>query len=330
MATIYEVSDLAGVSLATVSRVMNKNARVSEKTEKKVREAMEVLGYRPNSMARSLASNCSNSVGVLVSELQGPFFGDMMCGIESELRVSGRHVIIAAGHSEEAAEKDGIEFLIARNCDALILHSEVLSDEYLLELSKGSIPVVLINRDIPGFEDNCISLNNELGGYLAARSVLERGHKNIAYIAGPLWKSDAKERYDGHQRALRESGVELNTELTFEGDFHAIGGSNGIDRSVTLACLVLLGSISLITGNVRRRCDLLVRLGCSNDVIRLASGCFGSVGTTRGLSVDWRSSEEFAGLHFGNGISSLEFVLRVTMGLFTSGILRSMLALDIG
>ena len=94
MATIYEVSKLAGVSLATVSRVINKNSRVSDKTRQKVLDAMSELGYRPNSIAQSLASNRSNSVGILVSELHGPFFGQMMAGIESELRAAGKHVII--------------------------------------------------------------------------------------------------------------------------------------------------------------------------------------------------------------------------------------------
>ena len=110
MATIYEVSSLAGVSLATVSRVINNNTRVSDKTRQKVEDAMAELGYRPNSIAQSLASNRTNSIGILVSELHGDFFGQMMAGIEAELRAAGKHVIITTGHSEEDKEKDGIEF----------------------------------------------------------------------------------------------------------------------------------------------------------------------------------------------------------------------------
>jgi len=234
MATIYEVSELAGVSLATVSRVMNKNARVSEKTTKKVEDAMEALGYRPNSFARSLASNRSNSVGVLVSEVYGPFYGAMMSGIEAELRASGTHVIIAAGHSEESTEKDGIEFLIDRRCDALILHVEAVSDEYLLELSQGSVPIVLINREIPSIESNCIHLNNELGGYLATRSVLDLGHQQVAYISGPLWKKDAQARFAGHQRAMSEQGLSVNKRLTYEGDFRGEGGVSGLRHLLSL------------------------------------------------------------------------------------------------
>jgi LacI family transcriptional regulator len=225
MATIYQVSELAGVSLATVSRVMNNNARVSDATRAKVLSAMEQLGYRPNSIAQSLASSRSNSVGILVSELHGPFYGEMLSGIENECRAAGKHVIIAAGHSEEASEKDGIEFLISRNCDALILHVEAVSDDYLIKLATGKLPIVLINRYIPQLAENCISLNNELGGYLATKQLLQQGHTQLAYISGPMWKSDAKDRFAGHLRAMAEQNLTFNPNLFAEGDFRDSSGS---------------------------------------------------------------------------------------------------------
>ncbi|MDP4536194.1 LacI family DNA-binding transcriptional regulator [Alkalimonas collagenimarina] len=228
MATIYEVSKLAGVSLATVSRVMNNNTPVREATRLKVLAAMEELGYRPNSIAQSLASNRSNSIGILVSELYGPFYGAMISSIEAEFRAAGKHVIIAAGHSEESTEQDGIEFLINRSCDALILHVEAVSDDYLIKLSQSDTPIVLINRQIPAIQSQCISLNNKLGGYLASRLLLEKGHRQLAYISGPLWKTDAKERYRGHQLALQEYGLQPDERLFFEGDFHESGGSDGV------------------------------------------------------------------------------------------------------
>jgi LacI family transcriptional regulator len=242
MATIYEVSKLAGVSLATVSRVMNKNTKVSEKTRIKVEEAMKALKYRPNSIAQSLASNRSNSIGVLVSELHGPFFGQMMAGIESELRAAGKHVIITPGHSEEDKEKEGIEFLISRNCDALIIHVEAVSDEYLIELSKGKTPVFLMSRHVDELVDNCISLDNELGGYLATKSLIELGHKDIAYIAGPQFKTDASTRLMGHKRALAEFNIPFYESLLYIGDFKETGGSEGlkhfIDKKLSFSALI--------------------------------------------------------------------------------------------
>lgn len=227
MATIYEVSKLAGVSLATVSRVMNNNANVSDATRKKVTSAMTELGYRPNSIAQSLASNCSNSVGLLVSELSGPFYGPMMGGIEDAFRNQGKHVIIAAGHSDKEREEQAIEFLISRNCDGLILHVEAVSDEYLINLSKSETPFVLLNRFIAELADRCIVLDNVRGGYLATKHVLEQGHKHIAYISGPLWKKDAQDRLLGHKKALQEYDIAFDETLLYEGDFMEGSGTQG-------------------------------------------------------------------------------------------------------
>lgn len=234
MATIYQVSDLAKVSLATVSRVMNGSSRVSEKTREKVLTAMKELGYRPNLIAQSLASNRSFCVGLLVSEIHGPFFGQMMSGIESELRAAGKHVIIAAGHSDEEKEKDGIEFLISRHCDAIILHVEAVSDEYLIELSKGDIPIILVSRYVPQLDEFCISLDNELGGYLATKTMIEHGHKEIAYVAGPQNKADAIARLKGHKRALTEHHIHISDDLIFEAEFKEHGGMQALEHFLKL------------------------------------------------------------------------------------------------
>jgi LacI family transcriptional regulator len=230
MATIYEVSELAGVSLATVSRVMNNSGNVREKTRLKVLEAMEQLDYRPNSIAQSLASNRSNCVGVIVSEVYGPIFGAMLSGIEEELRASGKFTIFAAGHSDADKEREAIRFLKGRNCDVLIIHVEALSDEFLIELKQGDIPFVVMNRVVPGFEEDCISLDNEQGGYIATKMLLELGHKDIAYISGPLSWGDANARLEGHKRALREFGCKFDEQLLVEGNYHEIGGSNGMTQ----------------------------------------------------------------------------------------------------
>ena len=232
MSTIYEVAKLAGVSLATVSRVTNKNPRVSNKTRQKVVDAMNTLGYRPNAIAQSLASSCSNSVGILVSELHGAFFGEMMAGIESELREAGKHVIITTGHSEEEKEKQGIEFLLQRNCDALIIHVEAVNDDYLKQLCQGDIPVYIVSRYVDGLNENCISLDNELGGYLATEQVIQQGHKDIAYIAGQQFKPDAKDRVAGHKRALNRYNIPFNKRLFYVGDFYEIGGYNGMKHFI--------------------------------------------------------------------------------------------------
>jgi LacI family transcriptional regulator len=228
MANIYEVAELAGVSLATVSRVINPGAKVSEKTRHKVLAAMEQLGYKPNSIAQSLATRTSNAVGVLVSELHGPFFGAMLSAIEKTFKAAGKFVLVAAGHSNEAQEREAIRFLVSRNCDALIVHVEALPDKFLLEHDHEKTPLIVMNRKVRGLADRCFSLNNELGGYLATQSLLRLKHKRIAYISGPLDWVDARQRLAGHKRALEEAGVKFDERLLHEGDYHETGGQDAL------------------------------------------------------------------------------------------------------
>ena len=228
MATIYQVSEAAGVSLATVSRVMNGNAKVSERTRKKVEDAMASLGYQPNAIAQSLASNRTNSVGLLVSELHGSYFGDLMSTVEHVLKKSGKHVIITAGHVDEEREHEAIEFLKSRRCDALILHAEAVSDEYLKKLVDSKVPVVVINRKVDDIEQHCFVVDNVKGGYLATKAAIDAGHTKIAYISGPLFKKDASDRLAGHKKALEEAGLTFDSNSLFEGDFHESTGQEGM------------------------------------------------------------------------------------------------------
>ena len=234
MATIYEVSKLAGVSLATVSRVLNNSGKVTPKTREKVQAAIAELGYRPNSMAQSLASRRSNSVGILIPELHGPFFGVMLSSLEKELRDAGKRVIITAGHSDENKERDCIEFLLGSSCDALILHVYSVPHDYLVELNKGPVPIVILNNYVPELADNCIFLDNEHGGYIATKALLERGHTDLAYISGPHWKSDSFKRLAGHKRAMQEFDLEVNEKLIIEGDFEEASGRAAMKQLLSL------------------------------------------------------------------------------------------------
>lgn len=279
MATIYEVAKLAGVSLATISRVINGTGRVSEKTSKKVRDAIETLDYRPSSAAKSLASNRTDSIGVLVSEFHGPFYGAMMSGIEAELRTKGKHGIFAAGHSDEASEKEGIEFLISRSCDALILHVEAVSDAYLIDLSKRKTPFVLINRFVPELADVCISLNNELGGELAAHAMLDKGHEHIAYVSGPLWKSDSIDRFRGFSCALEKASVYFDQDLFYEGDYREESGQKALKsfaKTKKKFTAVVCGNDEMASGVFKAARDLGLKLPEDISVVGFDHSIFAS------------------------------------------------------
>ena len=251
MANIYQVAERAGVSLATVSRVINGKAKVAERTKLRVEQAMSELGYRPNSIAQSLASATSNRVGILVSVLDGPFFSNMLASIETTLRDAGKHVIITAGHSDEVKEKEAIEFLISCRCDALILCIDSISDDYLVDLSKRNVQFAVINHQIPQIADRCFIVDNEQGGYLATKSAIEKGHKQIGYISGPTYKEDARLRLRGHQRALQEAGIKFDPDYVYCGDYHDSSGEAGFAylHSLEKACTAIVcGNDDMATG----------------------------------------------------------------------------------
>lgn len=244
MATIREVSKHAQVSVATVSRVVNGNKWVAEATRQRVLEAMAELGYQPNSFARSLATNKSETIGMVVGDLAGPFFGEMMQYAEQAVRDAGKHLIITSGHSTLEEERDAVQFLLKRRCDALILHLDLMPDAEIIELSrKESTPMILVNRLVPELAEQCVYLDNEAGGFLATEHLLEQGHRRIACITGPLYKADARERLAGYRRALSAAGVAFDEQLVVEGDFMEPGGEVAVtsllQRKVDFSAVVV-------------------------------------------------------------------------------------------
>ena len=228
MPTIYQVAEHAGVSLSTVSRVLNGKASVNNVLKERVEKAVKDLNYRPNSVARSLANSRTDSIGVLVPNLNASFFGGLVQAVESTLRSAGKHVIISVGQNCLETETDAVDFLVSRNCDALIMYTEALTDEYLLGLNQSKLPLALINRKVEGLPEACNSFDNEKGGYVATRHLLELGHKSIAYISGSTDKCSANLRLEGHKRALAEAGLPINPELIFNGDYSEEGGKTGL------------------------------------------------------------------------------------------------------
>lgn len=236
MTTIKHVSEHAGVSQATVSRVINGTSRVSHSKKLKVEQAIKELGYRPNSIAQALASSRSGSIGIVVPELGGPFFSGILHSIEENLRRFGYHAVVTAGSNSEQGQKESVEFLLGRRVDALILHAQQLTDDYLISLENQGIPVVLVNRFIPEMASSCIGIDNEVGGSLATQYLLQMGHTSIACITGPLDKSDARGRLQGYRRALEEAGVDYDESLVSEAGFTEESGASAMQKLLKRKC----------------------------------------------------------------------------------------------
>ncbi|REC95288.1 LacI family DNA-binding transcriptional regulator [Kushneria indalinina] len=227
MPTIREVAARAGVSPATVSRVMKGEVRVNAETRARVEAVIKALGYAPNVFARSLASNRLNGVGLVISHLGGPFMGRVMMTLEAALRRANVSLLVASGGGEAGREQEAVDFLLGRRCDGLIVHADALSNATLAGLA-ATTPLVVFNRRVPEIAEHCIHLDNECGGYLATRHLLEQGHRRIACLTGPLKQQDAAERLAGYRRALREEGIETDEHAIIEGDFTERSGEQGM------------------------------------------------------------------------------------------------------
>ena len=231
MATIKEVSRLARVSPATVSRVLNGTTPVARSTRERVMQAIAALDYKPNAFARGLATNRSGGIGISVNEVSSPYFGAFVSGVERVARENGIHLMVSSGFADADAERASVEFLLDRRCDGLVIQAEGLSDEELIALvRRGAAPVVVFGRAINEIADVCIVSNNELGGVLATEYLLDMEHRHIGHVTGPLSFPDARDRLHGYRRTLEAAGVPYDDRYVVESTFLEEGGARATAR----------------------------------------------------------------------------------------------------
>ena len=213
MATIKDVARLAGVSVATVSRVINNSPKASEASRQSVGAAMETLNYHPNANARALAQQSTETVGLVVGDVSDPFFGAMVKAVEQVAYRTGNFLLIGNGYHNVQKERQAIEQLIRHRCAALVVHAKMIPDEELAGLMKQIPGMVLINRILPGYETRCVALDDRYGAWLATRHLIQQGHTRIGYLCSNHDISDAEDRLQGYYAALEESGLPCNDRL---------------------------------------------------------------------------------------------------------------------
>lgn len=233
MATIKDVAKEAGVSVATVSRVINKSPKASQNSIDAVTQAMSKLGYRPNAAARALVSQSTNTIGVLVGDVSDPFFGTLVKSVDNVARENGKHILIGNGYHNADDERRALDLLANSRCDALVIHAKGLSDEELIAYAKEVKGLVLINRHIPELAERCISLDNRKGAFLATEYLIRHGHRKIACIASSHDIEDTDERLQGYQSALKEHGIELSKNYVEYGEPNSDGGEVAMTNLLT-------------------------------------------------------------------------------------------------
>src|SRR5215212_4055865 len=180
--TILDIAAQAGVSVSTVSRVLNKTVPVARPKREAVMRAVQALGYRPNIVAQELARGRSMAVGVLPQGIWNPFYSRLLKGVAEGLRGTAFHPVFASGE-QPVEEEQAFEMLLAARVEAIILMGGQIPDERLIALARR-LPLVAISRSVRGLEHRCVRVENAEGGYKAARHLLDLGHTRIVHITG--------------------------------------------------------------------------------------------------------------------------------------------------
>ncbi len=229
--TLQQVADAAGVSAATVSRILNGTATVSEDKRSAVDQAVARLGFVPNPVARGLAGGRTLSIGVVTQAIDSPFYGGALRGIEDTLSPAGYSPLFVSGQWSASHEAHCIETLRARRVDGIIVLTGRLSDAALVAHAQ-ELPIVVTGRQLRAPGLYALDFDNYEGARLATHHLLSLGHRYIAFIAGDLRHPDGQERLRGYRAAMEAAGLGFNEALVMPGNFTEASGLMAVERLI--------------------------------------------------------------------------------------------------
>ncbi|HEX6923686.1 MAG TPA: LacI family DNA-binding transcriptional regulator, partial [Bacillales bacterium] len=219
-ATIYDVASEAGVSMATVSRVVNGNPNVKPSTRKKVLDAIERLGYRPNAVARGLASKKTTTVGVIIPDISNIFFSELARGIEDIATMYKYNIILCDSDQNKEKELHLFNTLLEKQVDGVVFMGGRISDEHIAEFKQSPVPVVLAATVDENGETPSVNIDYKQAVYDAVHHLIEKGHRQIAMVSGPLADPiNGHYKFEGYRQALSEAEVSFDDRYVAIGDY---------------------------------------------------------------------------------------------------------------
>ncbi|MER2492913.1 LacI family DNA-binding transcriptional regulator [Catenovulum sediminis] len=224
MVTIKDVAKAAGVSTATVSRVVHNGGQVGDECRARVKKVIEELDYRPNVNAQALVKRTTNTIGLVTPKLSMSFFGTLASGVETAARDNEYKLLMSNSLYETSTELDAINSLREHNCTAILLHSEYSDEQTLIKLTKDIPGLVIINRFIPQIGDRCVWLDNNSGGIQIGEYLIEKGHQEFAVVTSIYQNKDPELRVQGLKTALANHQLELDPDLVAESTANIEGG----------------------------------------------------------------------------------------------------------
>jgi LacI family transcriptional regulator len=221
--TMRDVARLAGVSVTTVSSVVNRKGGIRPKLAQRVEDAIATLDYHPNEVARSLKVNRTFTLGVVVPDVSNFFFNTILQVVEAKARRRGYSVLLCDSHEDPMEERDLLRTLISRRVDGILLAS-AQSDLTESHLARRRPPIVCFDREPAGFKGRVVVIDNVLASYEATRHLIELGHQRIAAISGPETTVTGSGRVEGFRKALQEAGMPIPEGYIRPGGFTLEGG----------------------------------------------------------------------------------------------------------
>ncbi|OKO95052.1 Catabolite control protein A [Geobacillus proteiniphilus] len=267
--TIYDVAREANVSMATVSRVVNGNPNVKPSTRKKVLEAIERLGYRPNAVARGLASKKTTTVGVIIPDISSIFFAELARGIEDIATMYKYNIILSNSDQNKEKELHLLNTMLAKQVDGLLFMGGTITDEHVAEFQKSSVPIVLAATMGPN-EIPSVNIDYEQAAFEAVTYLLEKGNRRIVYVTGPTDDPINQRKLAGYRRALEEHGAPYEEELVIEGDNSYDSGLEAYEKMTELAerpTAVFAGTDEMALGIIHSAQDHGVRVPDELEVV---------------------------------------------------------------
>ncbi len=221
--TIKDISRYSGVSTSTVSRVLTKNPKVSEEALRKVQEAIDALGYIPNSAARSLVNKKRGMIGLIVPELENPYYTEIIHGVEEAASAKGFGTALSC-HMDSAVDKQSIFKLLELGVDGIIHAGPLQNDQLIDYLRMQKVPYVLLGRKLKGSDCSYVICNDFQSAYQATRYLLDLGHRQIGFLFGKKNSYSSIQKYHGYLAALKDAGVPAKEALIRTGSLSYRGG----------------------------------------------------------------------------------------------------------
>jgi LacI family transcriptional regulator len=219
-----DVAERAGVSVTSVSHVINGTRPVSDELRRRVLDAMGELGYRPNALARSLRRQKTHTIGMIVPDSANPFFAEVARGIEDTCFEQGYSVILGNSDGDLGKELLYTNVLAEKQVDGILFVAAGMSTEHIHTLQARRMPLVVVDRHIPGVDVDSVLTDNAHGGWLATHHLVELGHRRIGCITGPSDVTPSADRITGYRQALHEGGIAVDEALIVKGDFQYESG----------------------------------------------------------------------------------------------------------